>query len=320
LSLAGKTIAVTGATGFLGRHVVVALAAAGAKIRMLARSQPVHPTWRDLSPEVVVGSLSDREALFRLVDGADRVVHIAGLIKAIDANEFMRVNRDGSRLLAEVAAQRAPGAALTLISSLAAREPTLSGYGASKRAAEEAVFKVLGRGAVTVLRPPAIYGPGDRETLAFFKLGRWRRIPVLGHPDARVALVHVEDAARQIAAAVAASPTGCIHALADDQPKGYTWREVLTAAAISVGNSQPRFFDVPAGVTRMVGVTSGAVSALTRRATMVNPGKVRELLHRDWSVSDAEILTLNGMGARIGLQAGFASTAAWYRRARWLNF
>ena len=96
MSGAGRVVAVTGATGFLGRHAVAELAARGWQVRALVRSQPIHPLWKDLEPEIVLGALGDTGALRRLVTGADAVLHIAGLIKARDEAEFMAVNRDGT--------------------------------------------------------------------------------------------------------------------------------------------------------------------------------------------------------------------------------
>ncbi|MCK9385135.1 MAG: SDR family NAD(P)-dependent oxidoreductase [Nevskia sp.] len=312
-------VAVTGATGFLGRHVVAALAAAGWQVRILARSQPVHPLWQDLEPEVVLGGLSDADALRRLVSGADAVLHLAGLIKARNAAEFMRVNCEGSRALAAAVAAYAPGAHFLLVSSLAAREPALSGYAASKRAAEAAVFDALGRKRVSIVRPPAIYGPGDRETLVIFKLARRKRIPILGRMDARVAMIHVEDAARVLAAQLAEPPSGLVHAIADHRPDGYTWQEIFQTAALAVTNPQPRFIAVPPALTRAVGLCGGALARLLSQPGMVNAGKVRELLHRDWRVSEPELLIVSDANPKITLPAGFAATAAWYRRAGWLT-
>ena len=99
----GRVVAVTGATGFLGLHLVAALAREGARVRILARRDPVHELWRNISFDVVPGSLEDSKALERLVAGADAVAHGAGLIKARDRAQFMRTNRDGARAVAEVA-------------------------------------------------------------------------------------------------------------------------------------------------------------------------------------------------------------------------
>jgi nucleoside-diphosphate-sugar epimerase len=156
--------ALTGATGFLGAHLVRALSDAGFSVRVLARREPSPPGWGEVQPHIVAGDLSDPAALAKLVEGAAVVVHAAGAIKAADLTGFMAVNRDGTERLARACPS---DAAFILVSSLAARSPELSAYAASKRAGEIVAIDVLGE-RVTIVRPPAIYGPGDRETLAIF--------------------------------------------------------------------------------------------------------------------------------------------------------
>ena len=319
MSGAGRSVAVTGATGFLGRHVVRELAARGWKPRLLVRSQPIHPLWKHLEPEIVLGSLSDRAALTRLVEGADAVLHIAGLIKARNLEEFLRVNRDGTRLLAEITRQKAPSAHFLAVSSLAAREPDLSDYGASKRAGEDIAFEVLGPERVSVIRPPAIYGPGDRETLVFFQLARGPLIPLLGGPTARMALIHVQDAAAELAGRLAAGPSGRAQAIADGEPAGYGWQQILAAGAVAVGNARPRYFRVPAGLLKGAGWLGGNAARLAGQPAMLSASKVRELLHENWGVEAAELWREPGRQPTFGLEDGFRSTARWYREAGWLS-
>lgn len=313
----GQTIAVTGATGFVGRHAVAALAAQGWRVRVLARSEPAHPLWQGLNPEVVLGALDDAPALQRLVRGADAVLHLAGAIKARDASAFMQVNRDGTAALVAAVQRAAPAAHFLLISSLAAREPQLSGYCASKQAGEQAVIQQLSPAQFSILRPPAVYGPGDRETMVFFQLGAQPLIPLLGRPSARIAVIHVEDAVAAFASRLAAGPSGAIQCLADDQPEGYSWRQILLAAADATGNTSPRFVQVPRPLLKGLGSAATVGAGLLGKAAMFNAGKLRELLHEDWSVNPAELFRPD-QPARHGLTGGFRSTAAWYRQAGWL--
>lgn len=270
--------AVTGATGFLGRHLVRELAAGGWRVRVLARRDIVHPLWRDLEVEVVPGDLADEAALDRLCAGADLVAHGAGLIKARTRDDFFAVNEAGTRRLAE----RTPGAML-LVSSLAAREPHLSDYAASKRAGEEAARAILGE-RLTIVRPPALYGPGDPETLPLFKLAAASPILPLLDPRARLALMHVEDAARQIAA-LAGRPTASVVALSDGRPEGYGWREIMQTAAGAFA-ARPRFVTIPAFALRIVAAVG--VFAPGKAPPMLTFGKLREITHRDWAVRPEE--------------------------------
>lgn len=310
--------AVTGATGFVGRHLVQLLAAQGWQVRVLARSEPAHALWQQATPEVVLGSLSDAAALERLVHGADAVLHLAGAIKARDAAEFLRINRDGTTALAEATLRAAPQAHFLHISSLAAREPSLSGYCASKRAGEQQALSLLGPERVSVLRPPAIYGPGDRETLVFFQLASQRWVPLLGRPSARLAVIHVEDAVSAMMARLEAGPSGQIQGIADERPEGYSWQQILAAAAAAVGNTTPRFVQVPRPLLKGLGTAAGGVAQLVGQAAMFNPGKLRELLHEDWSAPAASLFR-PAQAARHTLNKGFSSTAAWYLQNKWLH-
>jgi nucleoside-diphosphate-sugar epimerase len=314
---AGRPVAaVTGATGFIGRYVVAALTASGWRVRLLLRRVPEGSEWRQSHPEVVVGSLADEAALARLVQGTDAVVHLAGLIKAARREHFFDVNCKAVARLARTVRQVAPETHFVLVSSLAAREPSLSDYAASKRAGEAAALDALGT-RVTILRPPAVYGPHDRETLRFFQIARWPRIPLPGRADARAALIHVGDAARLVAGVAAAAPRGAVLAMADQNPEGYSWQAVLAAAARAVANPAPRFFQAPQAVLKGVALI-GDVARLAGSASMLNSQKLRELRHPDWGVARDELAKPPGWAPSFDLDSGFADAVAWYRAAGWL--
>ncbi len=311
---ASPLAAVTGANGFIGRHLAPELARAGWRVRLLLRRDPVMPEWQHLRPEVVAGGLDDPAALALLVEGATAVVHLAGLVKAARRREFLAVNRDGAAALANAALAIAPDAHFVLVSSLAAREPALSDYAASKRAGEAAVLDALGSRA-TVLRPPVVYGPGDRESLRFFRVARRRFVPVPA--DGRVALIHVRDLARLIATLASTSPAGAVLAAADAHPQGYRLEEVLRTAAQAVGNDAARLVRAPGILLRAVAI-AGDIARLCGSPAMLNSQKLRELRHPDWSVSPAELARAPGWMPEFDLPSGFADAVAWYRRSGWL--
>ena len=302
--------AVTGATGFLGAHLVQALDAQGDAVRVLARRDPSPPGWGGTAPEVVAGDLSDDAALRRLAEGAAVVIHAAGAIKARDRAGFMAINRDGAVRMAQAALEAAPQARFLLVSSLAAREPQLSDYAASKRAGETAVAEHVPPERLTIVRPPAIYGPGDRETLAVFQAAAFS--PVLPVPAAqgRIALIHVADCARAVAA-LAEGPSG-LYAVADGRPEGYSWREVFEAAAAACGR-HPIMVDAPPWLLPGVARAAGFIARMGGGAPMLTDGKLRELLHPDWSVSPAE-LPQGAPAPQFGLADGFKDTVDWYFR------
>ena len=313
------TVAVTGATGFLGLHLVAALAKAGAHIRVLARRDPAHEFWRGISFETIQGSLEDEAALTRLTEGADAVIHAAGLIKALDRATFLRTNRDGAHALAAAVRRHAPMARCIVISSLAAREPQLSSYAFSKRAGEDAARRVYADAPerLVIIRPPAIYGPWDRESLAIFKAAKSPVVPLFS--QGRVATIHAADAADAIARMALGAGEAGLYALADEQPEGYEMRTLLTEAAHALGQHHPRFVPMPAPLVRFLGRASGLWGRLRGQAPVFTAEKAREILHPDWSVSAAEALPASIHQPRIGLTEGFRQTATWYREKGWLG-
>jgi len=313
-----RVVALTGATGFLGAHLVAALARDGARIRILARRPASHELWNGIALDVVPGSLEDVHALERLTTGVDAVVHAAGAIKALDRAAFLRTNGDGTAAIAAAARRSAPDARFVAVSSLAAREPQLSDYAASKRAGEAAALAAYGdaRDRLVIVRPPAIYGPGDRETLAIFKAASRAVVPIFG--SGRAAIVHVADAAAAIARLALGAGEAGLYSLADTNPAGYGLTELLSEAARAVGRS-PRFVRIPDGILLAAGTASAWWGRLSGKAPIFTVGKAREMLHADWSVSPTEALPTKVYQAKIGISEGFRQTVAWYRAAGWLS-
>ena len=306
-----KLVAVTGATGFVGPHLVAALARHGWKIRLLVRRWSPLPSLAGVEAELVLGDVSDEAALRRLVDGADTVIHAAGLIKARRPADFMAVNRDGTALASRLSST----ARFVLLSSLAAREPRLSSYGASKRAAEEVV---AGRsGPWLAVRAPAVYGPGDRETLPYFRAVARGFALRPNLPDARLSLIHVADLADALALAVERPPPASVCEIDDGRDGGYGYGDMQAAAEAALGRTArtlaiPRIaMDGIAQVNRVSHALGGPVQILT-------PGKVKEIFHSDWTVHDRRLAAAIGFAARYDLARGFADTILWYRRHDWL--
>ena len=307
----GRLIAVTGATGFVGPHLVSALSRHGWKIRLLVRRWSPLPSLAGVEAEIVLGDLADEAALRRLVDGADTVIHAAGLIKARQPADFMAVNGEGTARLSALA----PRARFILLSSLAAREPQLSAYAASKRAAEQAVS---GRtGPWLAIRAPAVYGPGDRETLTYFKAAARGLAPRPQLDDARLALIHVADLAEALAVAVDHPLPDSVYEIDDGQEGGYGYGDMAAAAGAALGRgvwSLP----VPQAAMEVVGWANGLRHALGGAAQILTRAKVRELFHPDWAVHDRRLAATIGFRPRYDLKAGFRDTILWYRQNKWL--
>lgn len=303
-----RTVAVTGATGFVGRHVLEALDGRGWNVRLLARHTPAEPLPE--STTVTTGSLEDEAALAKLTDGADTILHLAGAIAAPTRGEFFTINQEGTRRLAE-AAQRAGVKRFVHMSSLAAREPQLSGYAASKRAAED----VLSGAAVNVaiIRAPAVYGPGDKATLPLIQqlTARYPLIP--SKAASRFSLIYAKDLARIAIAALNDEWTGLRDA-DDGREQGYCWADLAaTLATLEDHKITPLFLpeSLASGVSWLV--ANGA--SLLRRPAMITPGKVRELYHHDW-LSREPVLRADPPTV---LAQGLSQTLAWYRQKGWLR-
>lgn len=314
---AAPLAAVTGATGFLGRHVVAALARDGWRLRLLVRRSPAPPLPAGSPPvELLPGDLADANALRRLVTGARAVVHVAGLVKARRAAAFLAVNREGSARLAEAVVEAAPGARCVLVSSMAAREPRLSPYAASKRAGEDAAIAALDSGGVAwvVLRPSVVYGPWDREGLALLGLARAPVALVPRAPEPRIAMIHAADAAAAIAAMCrAGGPARARFEVTDACHAGYAWREVLALIAGLAGRPPPRFLPVPDAAILAAGAAADAWATVRGRASLFGRGKAREFLHRDWGSAPERQPPAAVWTPRLGLESGLRETLAWWR-------
>lgn len=273
---------------------------------------PDLPELADVSIEIVPGDLSDDEALRRLCAGADAIIHVAGLVKAPSRDDFMFANADGAAAVARSWRNVAPGARFMLVSSLAAREPGLSYYAESKRAGEDRVREIAGSGDWIVIRPAAIYGEYDRESLKILKLSNAPFQLMLNDASARIAMIDVRDAAEAMASLIETEARGQIYELADERPEGHSWRELAETAAQALGRS-PRPARLPAAVLKTVAALGDIASSITGSAEMLTSAKVREILHDDWSVDPTHIPPADVWSARIPLSEGLADMAAWAR-------
>jgi nucleoside-diphosphate-sugar epimerase len=305
-------VAVTGASGFVGPHLVGALSRRGWKVRLLLRRWSPLPSLAGVEAEVVWGDLDDVAALSKLVEGADAVVHAAGLIKARHASDFMAVNRDGTARLAALA----PHARFLLLSSLAAREPGLSPYGASKRAAEEVL---AGRtGPWLAVRAPAVYGPGDRETLSYFKTAERGFAPEPMGKGARLSWIHVADLAEALALAVATPVPASVYEIDDGRGSGYGYADMAAAVGAALGRRLTRL-PLPRPVMAAVAGLNSLWQSLGGATRILTPGKVAEIFHSDWVAHDRRLAEATGFQARFDLQTGFDNAVRWYQARGWLR-
>jgi nucleoside-diphosphate-sugar epimerase len=300
-------IALTGSTGFVGRHVAKTLAEAGFALRLLVRQGP-HDYGFD-SAETVIGTLDDEAALNQLVAGCAAVIHLAGAIAAPDRQTFFAINSQGTENIARVA--MAVGVPRFIhVSSLAAREPQLSDYGASKRAAEAALLELKPAGLL-IVRPPAVYGPGDRATLPLFAQLTRRTAIIPGKRQARFSLLYVEDLAKYLLARLADDAQGLVEI--DDGRGGYGWADLLALAAQSEGH-EARAIYLPQWLLTSLSCPVGLAGSLLKLRVPLTPGKVRELYHSDWVARPSPPEATDC----VDFAEGFRRTVAWYREQGWL--
>lgn len=302
----GLTLAVTGATGFVGARLLERALANGHRVRALAR-RPQPP--RE-GVEWVVGSLEDEASLAALCAGASAVIHAAGVIKARDAAGFEAGNVAGTRAM--LAATEAAGARRFVhVSSLAAREPNLSLYGASK-ARSEARVKVASV-PHAVVRPPAVYGPGDRETLELFRMAK--RGLVLLPPRGRLSLIHADDlAGLLLALADPAAPAGLTVEPDDGRPEGWSHAEFASLLGAALGR-RVTTVATPAplvrGAARLDRLLRGDKATLT-------PDRASYFCHPDWVADSGKASPPGLWQPRIPTPEGLAATARWYEAEGWL--
>lgn len=300
------TLAITGATGFVGQTLVRLALDGGWHVRALTRS-PKPPTegliW-------INGSLEDPASLAELVRGSDAVIHVAGIVNARDRAGFAKGNIEGTQ--AVVYAAKNEGIRRFIhVSSLSAREPNLSNYGWSKAEAESLVAK-SGLNW-TMVRPPAIYGPGDKDMLDLFKMAQ--RGFVLLPPAGRLSVIEVSDLARLLLTLVDRPETaGKIYDADDGHVGGWSHVEFGRAIGEAVGKhitalSMPRaLVSLGAKLDRMARGSSAKLTA----------DRAAYFCHPDWVISDTTRVPAEIWAPRIETAVGLRETARAYRTAGWL--
>ena len=293
-------VALTGGTGFLGGYALTALLDHRHRIRALTR-RPQPP--RD-GVEWIAGSLEDAAALGTMCAGCDAVIHVAGVVNAPDAAGFDKGNRAGT--IAVVAAAKAAGIRRFVhVSSLSAREPHLSAYGASKAAGERVAAEC--RLDVRVVRPPGIYGPGDTETLDLF--GMAANGLVLLPPRGRASWIHAEDMAELIVALAEADDAPMLTEADDGRNGGWTHADFAKALGVAVGRRGVAIH-VPEAVLRLAARADRWVRGEKAKLT---PDRAGYLAHRDWTIDPARRPSAALWNPRIATPDGLYATAAWYR-------
>ena len=324
-------VAVTGASGFIGSHLAVALAARGHAVRCLLRPTSNRAALPAAAELVVADHLSDRAALERLLHGADAVVHLAGLTRSWTPRALHEVNHGGTEALCAAAARTNPALQqLILVSSQAAVGPSsrrhprgeddppapVTAYGRSKLAAER-VRLHYPKLPVTVVRPPAVYGPGDRDIFAYFRVVRAGLRPELV-PASRLSMVYVGNLVDALLLALdQPQRTGQrVYHVAD--------RGVLTMSLVArwiahVYGRRALRIPVPRTTLAVAGLPLAAAGRLLRRDLLLSRDKLREIAQPAWLLATSRIADQLGYRPRLDTRDAIALTAQWYLDHGWLR-
>jgi uncharacterized protein YbjT (DUF2867 family) len=300
-------LAITGATGFVGGHVMAKALAAGWQVRALTRRpQPDRSgvTWID-------GALDRPESLSALVAGADSVLHIAGVVNAPDRAGFEAGNAHGTQAMIDAAAS-AGVRRFVHVSSLSAREPGLSDYGWSKARAEMVVM--ASRLDWTIVRPPAIFGPGDSEMFDLFRMAR-RGVALLP-PRGRMSAIYAPDLADLLIALAAdrEASIGATYEADDGRANGWAHATFAKALGRAFGRAHVSTLAIPAPLLRLAARIDGLVR---RQGAKLTPDRARYIAHPDWVVSDAARPPAFLWQPATPTPDAIRATAEWYRAAGW---
>jgi len=298
------TVALTGATGFIGRVLLRHLVAQGFQVKALYRPASNSSPTPTNSVQWQAGDLADQDSLRAFVAGADVVVHCAGAVRGISLQQFKKINTEGVARLLQVATEQKVSRFL-LMSSLAAREPTLSAYASSKKLGEDVLREYNGKVSWDILRPPAVYGPGDREMQPLLQLIKRGVVPIIGAKEGRFSLLYVDDLAAAVSCllrAQGAQKRQCFE-LHDGHPGGYNWRQIASIAN-DLNGKEPRCLAIPRPLLQSISLANVSLARLLGYQPMLTPGKVREIFHSDWVCDNTAICRATDWQPQVQFREG----------------
>lgn len=321
----------TGATGFVGSHVVDRLLEAGHEPVCLVRATSNVERLKKAGVETFVGQLDDVGAMREVVQGVDALIHAAGVVKVRKFGDFQRLNADASGALAALAREVNPQLRrFVYVSSLSAQGPSegprprpegmapapVSHYGRSKLGGETQILEAAGSIPVTIFRPPPVYGPRDHEMLAAFKMAKYGVAPVYGKGSGYLSVVFVKDLATAIVQSLQVKhPAGAVFTIDDGEV--HTWKS-LTSDIGKAMDKHPRHIRVPGVAFHAAGHVSEAIGRLARRPMIFNSDKVAEMSQQSWVCGHEKLSELLGWTPQWPLERGARHTARWYRSHSWL--
>ena len=336
-----QPVLVTGASGFIGRYLVRRLIEAGYRVSCLVRVTSSIDELRSAGAQLITGDVTDQASIEQALAASEAriVFHLAGLTKSLRAEDFLRVNAGGVESIAAACVGCADKPVLVVVSSLAAAGPCaigqprvesdapmpVSAYGCSKLAGEQAAARYAGVVPISIVRPPVVFGAGDRSTLEMFRpIARWGIHAVPGGGERRFSLIHAADLVEGLLLAAEkgerlqpnGSPgQGIYFIAADDSP---TYAELGQAMAAALGKKHATVVHLPGPLVKLAGLCGDAMGRIRRRPGWVNSDKMAEALAGSWMCSSAKARRQLGWSPAAALVEHLYETAQWYRNAGWL--
>lgn len=326
-----KTVLVAGASGFVGGHVVEALARGGMRPRCLVRKTSRLEFIQEWSPELVYGDVASSASLECPVEGVDGIVHCAGVTRALSLADYMRVNADGCENLYRACLARNPGVRrIVHVSSLAALGPSAEGkpvreggerrpvsdYGRSKLAGHHVAEDYMGRLPITIVDPPAVYGPFDRTFLSYFAWAKRGFAPMIGREERWASLIYAKDLARAILACLESEKAvGNEYIVEDGRP--HAWTEMAAAIGGAVRKS-PRLLRLPLSFVKAACTVADVAAKYTGKPALLGRDKFKDLLQTSWTCSSDKIRADLSFAPRYSLEEGVEETYRWYTEHKWL--
>jgi nucleoside-diphosphate-sugar epimerase len=326
----GKAL-VTGANGFVGSHLVERLLSKGYQVKCLVRKTSNLRWLSGLEVEYVYADISEKESLKNVLKGVDLVFHVAGLTKAKSREDYLKAKCQGTKNLIEACLEDNPQIKrFVYISSQAAVGPgkneqpldemapcnPITDYGKSKLEGEKIVLKYSSKLPVTIVRPPAVYGPRDSDILSFFKVVNKGFKAFLGKGERYLSLCYVEDLIEGIIlAAESPKAIGQIYFIADDQI--YSWGEAFQIIA-KVLNKKTVTLRIPEVFLYIIAFVSENIAGLFRKSTSINMQKIKEITQKYWLCDVSKAKRELSFSPQYPLEEGAKKTVRWYREKGWL--
>lgn len=322
---------ITGATGFVGSHLVSELLKRGYQVSALVRKTSDLSGLVNTGVELTFGDVSDRDSLKKIFFDFDYIFHVAGLIRAKNPDDFFKANAQGTKNLLEALQESGyPVKRFVLVSSTAASGPSpnrqprresdlcqpVSIYGQSKLEGEKFALEFAHKIPITIIRPPAIYGPQDRQLLNFFKLAKWGIVPLVGKNENYFSVVYVQDLVDAIIlAAENPKAQGEIYFIADDEI--YNWEKVGEIACRVLGKRAFKF-SAPKFLLYLAAIVSELVGKITGKSMYLNRRKLKEIHYKYWVCDISKAKKELGFVPKFDFKRGAWETINWYKQHKWL--